>query len=230
MNRIFFCGDPHGHFEHIIDEVIVHRPAAIVLLGDVQAPEPLEVVLNPILDRTDIWWIHGNHDTDSDGDYENLFESSLGNRNLHGRVVEIAGVRIAGLGGIFRRQVWWAPDKPSYPSAEAFLARCGKGNRWRGGLPRKHRSSIFPSDYYALLREKADMLVTHEAPSCHPHGFVAIDELAAGLGVQVAFHGHHHEHTEYSDEEINRLGFRPFGVAYGEIRDEQGRVVSNRYE
>jgi hypothetical protein len=230
VDRILFCGDPHGHFEHIIDAVLAHRPAAVVLLGDVQVREPLEMALGPILDRTKVWWIHGNHDTDSDADYENLFDSSLGNRNLHGRVVEIAGVRIAGLGGIFRRQVWWAPDKPSYASAEAFLAQCGKGNRWRGGLPRKHRSSIFPSDYYSLLREKADILVTHEAPSCHPHGFVAIDELAAGLGVQMAYHGHHHEHTDYSDEEFTRLGFRPFGVAYGEIRDEQGRVVSTTYE
>lgn len=230
VNRIFFCGDPHGHFGHIIQAVQAHRPAAVVLLGDVQSREPLEVALRPILDLSEVWWIHGNHDTDSDADYDHLFGSALADHNLHGRVVEIAGVRIAGLGGIFRGHVWPAPGPPRYRSAEDFLAQCGKGNRWRGGLPRKHRSSIFPNDYCLMLREKADMLVTHEAPSCHPHGFVAIDELAAGLGVQVAFHGHHHEHTEYSDEEFTRLGFRPYGVAYGEIRDEQGRVVSTTYE
>jgi hypothetical protein len=57
-----------------------------------------------------------------------------------------AGVRIAGLGGIFRGQIWHAPGPPRYPSADAFIAQSGKGNRWRGGLPRKHRSSIFPID------------------------------------------------------------------------------------
>jgi hypothetical protein len=225
LNRIFFCGDPHGRFEHIIEAVHAYRPAAIVLLGDVQAQEPLESALQAILDRTEVWWIPGNHDTDSDANYDNLFESALADRNLHGRVVEIAGVRIAGLGGIFRGQVWPAPGHPRYPSAEAFLAQCGKGNRWRGGLPRKHRSSIFPDDYDALLQEKADVLVTHEAPSCHPHGFQVIDDLAARLGVQKAYHGHHHEHIEYGEEQARGLGFRPFAVAYCEIRDEQGHVV-----
>lgn len=225
MSRIFFCGDPHGHFQHIIEAVHAHRPAAIVLLGDVQAQEPLELALGPILDRTEVWWIHGNHDTDSDADYDHLFGSALADRNLHGRVVEVAGLRIAGLGGIFRGQVWTAPHPPRYPSAEDFLARSGKGNRWRGGLPRKHRSSIFPRDYEALLHEKADVLVSHEAPSCHPHGFRAIDEMAASLGARMAYHGHHHKHVEYGEDEAQRLGFRPFSVGYCEIRDEQGNVV-----
>lgn len=226
MKRILFCGDPHGRLEHIIEAVHAHCPAAVVLLGDVQAREPLEVTLRPIVDRTEVWWIHGNHDTDSDVDYDNLFGSSLADRNLHGRVVEIAGVRIAGLGGIFRRQVWHPPGLPRYPSAEIFLAQCGKGNRWRGGLPRKHRSSIFPNQYGALLQEKADVLVTHEAPSCHPHGFQAVDDLAASLGVVAAYHGHHHENIEYNADEAKRLGFQPFGVAYCQIRDEQGKIVS----
>ena len=225
MNRIFFCGDPHGHFEHIIEAVYAHRPAAIVLLGDVQAQEPLESALSPILNRTEVWWIHGNHDTDSDADYDNLFGSALDDRNLHGRVVEIAGVRIAGLGGIFRRQVWPAPGQPLYPSVEAFLAQCGKGNRWRGGLPRKHRSSIFPREFEQLLQQKADVLVTHEAPSCHPYGFQVIDNLAASLGVGLAFHGHHHEHVDYGKEEATRLGFMPVGVAYCEIRNQLGHLV-----
>ena len=27
---IFFCGDNHGHFDHIIEAVLKHRPDAIV--------------------------------------------------------------------------------------------------------------------------------------------------------------------------------------------------------
>lgn len=122
MNRIFFCGDPHGHFEHIIEAVHVHRPAAIVLLGDIQPQQLLEQALKPIVDLTEIWWIHGNHDTDSEADYDHLFDSALADRNLHGRVVEVAGARIAGLGGIFRGSVWSPPSPPRYASAEEFLA------------------------------------------------------------------------------------------------------------
>lgn len=202
VNRIFFCGDPHGHFEHIIEAVHAHRPSAIVLLGDLQPQEPLGLVLKPILDLSEVWWIHGNHDTDSDADYDNLFGSALADRNLHGRVVEVAGQRIAGLGGIFRGHIWAAPCNPLYESKEAYLARCGKGSRWRNGMPRKHRSTIFPDDYQALLTEQADILVTHEAPSCHRHGFREIDDLAHGLGVKTTFHGHHHEQIDYDQEAI----------------------------
>lgn len=227
MNRIFFCGDVHGHLEHIRAAVCEHRPAAIVLLGDVQAQEPLEQALKPILDLTEVWWIPGNHDTDSDADYDNLFESALADRNLHGRVVEVVGVRIAGLGGIFRGQVWPAPGLPRYASKTDYLSRCGKGSRWRGGMPRKHRSTIFPDDYQALLGEPADILVTHEAPSCHLHGFSEIDALAQHLGVKAAFHGHHHQQIDYDQVvAIEQLGFTPYGVGYCGIRDQFGTIIS----
>jgi len=225
VNRIFFCGDPHGRFEHIIEAVHAYRPAATVLLGDVQAQEPLESALQSILDRTEVWWIPGNHDTDSDADYDNLFESALADRNLHGRVVEVAGVRIAGLGGIFRGQVWPAPGLPRFASKTDYLSRCGKGSRWRGGMPRKHRSTIFPDDYQALLSKQADILVTHEAPSCHLRGFQAVDDLARQLGVQAVFHGHHHEQIDYGQDAIERLGFVPWGVGYCGIRDQFGAIV-----
>jgi hypothetical protein len=90
-------------------------------------------------------------------------------RNLHGRVAVVDGVRIAGLGGVFRGQVWTPPADWLYESAKEFTARCGRSNRWRDGLPRKHRSSIFPEDYFRLVSQRADILVTHEAPSTRIH-------------------------------------------------------------
>ncbi|GAC1405728.1 MAG: metallophosphoesterase [Burkholderiaceae bacterium] len=224
MGRIFFCGDVHGRFQHVIEAVREHKPAAVVFLGDLQAPQALDHVLAEILHLTDIWWIHGNHDTDSDADYDHLFGSTLADRNLHGRVVEIAGVRIAGLGGIFRGQVWTPPGQFAFETPEDFTARCGKGNLWRGGLPRKHRSSIFPCDYFRLAGERADILVTHEAPSCHPHGFAQIDELARSLGVRATFHGHHHDRLDYGSHR-ERLGFDAVGVGFCGITDEDGRVI-----
>ena len=64
---ILFCGDPHGYFEHIIEAVQERRPEAVILLGDLQPKRPLEVELAPILTLTDVWFIHGNHDSDSGG-------------------------------------------------------------------------------------------------------------------------------------------------------------------
>lgn len=144
------------------------RPAAIVFLGDLQAQRPLETELEFILNMTEVWFIHGNHDTDSDADCNHLFGSALADRNLHGRVALVDGLRIAGLGGVFRGQVWMPPVGWLYESPGEFAARCGAGNRWREGLPRKHRSSIFPEDYFRLLSQRADILVTHEAPQLSP--------------------------------------------------------------
>ena len=221
---ILFCGDPHGQFGHVIEAVQAYRPAAVILLGDMQAQRPLEVELAPILDLTDVWFIHGNHDTDSDADHDNLFGSTLADRNLHGRVVQIAGLRIAGLGGVFRGQVWSPPAPWAFQTQKQYLASGGKSVRWRDGLPRKHRSSIFPADYQRLAGQRADNLVTHEAPSSHPHGFAAIDELARGLRVTKSFHGHHHDRLDYSAERT-RLGFDAFGVGLRGMTDQDGRVI-----
>ena len=221
---ILFCGDVHGNFGHLLEAVLEERPAAIILLGDIQAERPLEVELAEILPHTQVWFVPGNHDTDSDPDYDNLFGSSLADRNLHGRVVEIGGVRVAGLGGIFREQIWSPPVDPIYETRKEYLARCGQGNLWRGGLPRKHRSSIFPEDYWRLVGQRADILVTHEAPSGHPHGFRALDELARSLGVSKVYHGHHHDRLDYS-EYTQDQGFATCGVGLRGISDDAGRII-----
>ena len=54
-----------------------HRPAAIVLLGDVQATRPLHDELADILALTQVAWIPGNHDADSRSDFDHLFNSAL---------------------------------------------------------------------------------------------------------------------------------------------------------
>jgi len=221
---IYFFGDTHGHFRHVLETVSRDRPSAIVFLGDLQAQRPLDAELDSILGMTEVWFIHGNHDTDSDADYDHLFGSALADRNLHGRVALVDGVRIAGLGGVFRGQVWTPPVDWLYDSSEDFAMRCGRGNRWRDGLPRKHRSSIFPEDYFRLVSQRADILVTHEAPSTHPHGFDAIDELARSMRVGKAFHGHHHDCLDYSRDHA-RLGFAAFGVGFCGVTDMNGGCI-----
>ena len=221
--RVFLAGDCHGRFDHVIEAAHVFLPAAIVFLGDMEPPAPLHEVLAPIMGITSIWWIPGNHDTDHEANYDNLFGSQLGDRSLHGRVVEIAGVRIAGLGGVFRERVWAPPGLAQYESAEAFVRRCGRGDRWRDGLPLKHRSTIFPDDYRRLLKLRADVLVTHEAPSLWPsdYGKPAIDELARELQVSRSFHGHLHADRHHGSS----LGFAAYGVGLHGIMDLDGQIV-----
>lgn len=223
--KILFFGDTHGGFDHCFHVVNRIRPQAIVFLGDIQTPRPFHEQLANILDLTEIWWIHGNHDTDTEEQYDNLFLSRLKDRNLSGRVCDVAGVRIAGLGGVFRGKIW-DPAKPgwNYYSPYDFIAAGGHRAAWRNGVNLRHRSTIFPSEYEGLMQEKADILVTHEAPSCNRFGFQVIDVLARQLGVHSAFHGHHHDTYNYSPH-YGRMGFRAFAVGYRGATALDGNIV-----
>lgn len=221
LPEIFFCGDPHGSFDHINEAARLYKPAAMIILGDLQPPGPLDEVLAEALSCTDIWWIPGNHDTDSDEIYDYLWRGPLAGHNLHGRVANIAGLRIAGLGGVFRGQVWMPDGAPNYYCPATFVRRMSPGNLWRGGLPRRHRTTIFPSVYNNLLRQRADILVTHEAPGCHRKGFAALDKLGRALGVRWYFHGHQHEDRVYGQH----LGMTVRGVGYRGIVNLKGEVI-----
>ena len=241
---ILLLGDNHGHFDHIIEAVQQHRPEAIIFLGDIEAQRPLEQELAQIMGLTEVWWIPGNHDTDSVANHDNLFASALADRNLHGRVVEIAGLKVAGLGGVFRGEVWY-PDRPdapvNYESYAAYQKNSEPGRihaaaqqralrrgemtevKARGKLL-THRSSIFYADWLDLQGQRADILVTHEAPSCHPNGFDAIDKLARALKVKATFHGHHHDRLNYQSQ-WESLGFQAHGVGFCGVTDQHGEVV-----
>lgn len=228
---LYFLGDVHGNFSHILpaieaDETRDGTPKTVIFLGDLQAQRPFEEEIKPLIDAgIAVWLIHGNHDTDSREEWERLQPSW--HRNLHGRVVEIEGLRIAGLGGVFRGEVWHPPQGPQYRSLVA-LEKTTRGKpltkpaRMQRAL--KHSSTIFPDDYDRLAGRRADILVTHEAPSCHPHGFKDIDALARKLGVQSTFHGHHHDSLDYRMWD-DRLGFRAYGVGFCGITDITGRTV-----
>ncbi len=149
----------------------------------------------------------------------------MAGRNLDGRVVTINGLRIAGPGGNFQGAVWhpWQGE-PRWPTRADFIASMGKGNRPPDGgrLPLKKRGAIWYEDYQALAAQRADVLVTHEAPGCHPHGFFAIDELAAAMGAQLIIHGHVHVsyRFDYADRDLQVIGVGQRGVS-----DANGRVI-----
>jgi predicted phosphodiesterase len=219
---ILFGGDPHGNFRPLIRAVETYAPQAMILLGDFHLERSLEQELSPILDKTEVWFIPGNHDGDHDHWYDNLFNSELSDRNLHGRVVEIDGKRVAGLGGVFRQKIWMPPTEPKFASQNDLLQTCQKKDRWRDGIPRKHHVSIFWQTYKTLWGQRADILVTHEAPSCHRYGFKELDNLAQALRVNTVFHGHHHEH--YS-RKICGSKIVVHGVGQAGVSDEKGKTL-----
>lgn len=210
LTNIFLCGDPHGDFSFVIAAVLKYRPDAIVLLGDLMPDHPLSEVLKPILDMTEVWLIHGNHDVHR-AHFAHVFEDPLMARNLHGRVATVAGLRIAGLGGIFtaKSEVWESP--------EHYLRHCPKSNRLNDGLPRNMRATIFPSEVAALSQQKADILVTHEGPHWHPFGKRKISDMAASMDLTAAFHGHLHLDIHYPNTVWHGVGERGIMALDGTI-------------
>ncbi len=194
-SRILFAGDPHGDFKAVVTAVQRLEPEALVLLGDCELSAPLEQYLSEIIDMTDVWWIPGNHDFDDRDRHRYLFASALADKNLHLKVKTIAGLRVAGLGGIFLGRVWYPPRTPKWTSKQQYLAQLSIAERQRG-LPLKMRSAIWPEEVRQLKNQQADILVTHEAPSCHRYGFAALDDLARGLKVRKIYHGHQHDNYQ----------------------------------
>lgn len=241
---VWLCGDVHGDL-HTLRRALANarsKPDAVILLGDLDPPEPVVPWLaSAIGTGVGTWFIHGNHETDNDATFHNMFDAPGTEHNLHGRVVEVAGLRVAGLGGIFREDVWCPPSAPRYRNYDEFWA--ASLAKWRppnhsstngsigpSGDPRlmtllrKHHTSIFPDDYYRLADQQADVLIVHEAPSCHPHGRETISFLAQCMGVRVVAHGHHHDALDYNAWR-DRLGFTPVGVGLRGITTLEGTTV-----
>lgn len=212
---VYYCGDPHGTFRHVIEAAGHARASAVVLLGDLEPSRALHEEMAPLVDcGTQVYFIHGNHDADSDTLAERVWGSTLAARSVHGRVVTLPdGTRLAGLGGVFRAAVW----DPTSSSAPAFRSRAEharatpRRDRWKGGPHRKHLGTIYPEDVDGLARLKADILVTHEAPGYHPRGCALIDTLAQVMGVRVVVHGHHHDRLDNSAM-WDAQGFKSHGV------------------
>ena len=216
---VLFCGDPHGRFDQVFAAVDQTEPGAVVFLGDMEPLRPLHVELKSLIERElPLWYIHGNHDADSDELWMRVWGSELAERNVHGRVVELPdGRRLAGLGGVFRETVWHPVPGAARAGVPAFRTRAQhakstpRQDRWGSGPHRRHWGSIYPEDVDGLASLQTDILITHEAPGYHPHGFELLDTLAQSMGAAVAIHGHHHDALD-SSARWEAQGFRSYGV------------------
>ncbi|ANT63051.1 hypothetical protein AYJ57_21495 (plasmid) [Salipiger sp. CCB-MM3] len=202
--NILFYGDPHGNYAPLISACLAERPDTVLIAGDMTGPKdgpdrivPIREAIAPLLrDGVEVIWTHGNHDTDS----EEIFDATFGSypeRHLHGDVRTLKGssLRVGALGGVFRGAIWFPEmdyeDAARYDSPEHFMSETD--TRWRGDLPLRHWSSIFPSDAERIRNLGADILLTDEAPSnMTKFGFMALDQLADDMGAKMIVHGHHH--------------------------------------
>ncbi|MFO1345984.1 MAG: metallophosphoesterase [Rhodocyclaceae bacterium] len=250
---ILLIGDNHGRFRHVLDAITFVRASGmgaisdVIFLGDIEAQRPFETEIAPILALgVEVHWIVGNHDTDSEENWRHL-QGSM-HRRLDGRVTEIAGLRIAGLGGVFRGQIWFPRDSknaaavedPAFQSYDEFSADLGKKqglkrrlskmdriqmeaipdriaklmDPTKNGQLRKHCSTIFPDVVRSLSAQHADILLTHEAPGYHRHGFDELTRLAQAMGVRMAVHAHHHENLDHGTDPH---GFAAFGVGFCDV-------------
>lgn len=217
--KILFCGDPHSSFGHITEGAVHTKADVVVLLGDLEPKRNLDLEVAPLLELgVDVYFIHGNHDADTDDGWERVWDSKVAGQNLHGRVVTLAdGTRLAGLGGVFREAVWYPKpaakggSEPAFRTRESHAKATPRQDRWRGETHRRHWGTIYPSEVDRLVEQRADILVTHEAPGYHPHGFESLDALAQSMGVKVAIHGHQHDALD-SSAHWKEQGFRTYGV------------------
>ena len=218
QNKILFAGDPHGDFRPLIEAVHQYKPEAVVLLGDYDLDMPLDIYLKDIVGLTQIWWIAGNHDFETPSKHRHLFNSALADKGLHLKVTEIAGLKIAGLGGTFLGRVWYPPEQPRWRNKQHYLH-----HQSATGMTLKYKCAIWHDEFETLRTLKADILVTHEAPGSHRHGFDVIGELGAAMGVKNIFHGHLHEN--YIGTVENNITV--FGVADRAVADLMGNTLKS---
>lgn len=231
LKRIWFLGDVHGQFQHIAQALLSAEvaPRWLVFVGDVDIDHrSFKEILEPLkryAPQIRVSFIHGNHDADTHEHWAMLHDCGDA-LALHGQVIDMDGVRVAGLGGNFMGRVWDPPGEEKFRNKNEAMNR--GSYQWRDGQrpkPSLH-AAIYPDDVRALSSQRADILVTHEAPSCHPFGYPALDELARSLQVVRSFHGHHHDDRSEDYASLrNSLRFDARAVNFCGIKNGLGEVI-----
>lgn len=231
LRRIWFVGDVHGEFKYLTRSLAsAHpQPSWVVFAGDIDIDhKPFREVLEPLKRwnaAIQVAFIPGNHDADSYEHWEMLHDAGDA-ISIHGQVMEMEGIRVAGLGGHFVGRVWMPPSAPLIQSREEALG--GGAFRFRGGQRPSptYLAAIYAAEVGRLSQQCADILVTHEAPSCHPYGHTELDMLARSLQAQRMFHGHHHDDrtAEYVLQR-EQLGFDAIALQACAIKNGLGEVI-----
>ncbi|GAB6059730.1 metallophosphoesterase family protein [Desulfonatronum parangueonense] len=196
-------GDLHGDFSQILAHGLY--ASDIILLGDLEPPQDLRYILGSMADKT--WYILGNHDVYKAEYIQRL--DSMRERCLHRNVVIIGGLRVAGINGVFNKEILDISEFDRFEEVRdlhpSILTRTDWSHKNQSG--NDHLAEIFMEDLEYLANMKADVLVLHEAPESHPNGFHILGDLARCMGARLIIHGHHHERYErYIEGGVKVLG------------------------
>ena len=213
MTSLLFYGDPHGEWRPLLETLQGHSPDAVVLLGDCDLHRALSDELGDGLPSPErLFFILGNHEADRQCFYDNVLSAAPSSNHLNAKVVEVGGVRIAGLSGTFDQHVWH-PDlndgEPFYRTRAEMLWHLRAKQRADTELPLRYKVAVWYEDYEALFAESCDVLVLHDAPPPHRYGHAVLDDLAEAMDARLIVHGHHHERYEsktYSGIRVLGLG------------------------
>ncbi len=210
---ILIFGDPHGDWGPLRVAIADELPAAVIILGDCDLKRPLRAELASAFQAgIAVFHIYGNHEKDSAEHWDNLVVDHP-QGSLHAVVRTVGPFAVAGLAGVFKTRVWLPPGEPRFASRAELVRALRHQERWRGGVPLRQRDAIFPEDIAALAGARADILVSHEAPGTHRHGFSILEALAKSLRARLVVHGHHH----VSMDCVTADGIRVIGLAKAEV-------------
>ncbi|TWB45832.1 metallophosphoesterase family protein [Nitrospirillum pindoramense] len=218
---IVAVGDPHGNWRPLLECCAQVQPSAVIIVGDCELNRPLRQELATLVDAgVTLAYVPGNHDADRREWWDNLVGDHPGG-NLHGRAMDLGGLRVAGLGGVYAERVYWPKAEedpaPTYRDRQSWI-RANRRNLASGEIPLKYRATIFPEDHAAVAaagkKGAVDVLVTHEAPLTHRYGFAGIGLAARACRARLVVHGHHHE--GYEGELAGPGGCRVKGLGLAE--------------
>jgi predicted phosphodiesterase len=90
--ELLICGDLHGKFRHVIQAAEQRLPAAVVLVSDIEAPSSAmfdEFIRDIESLGADLFFVHGNHDTDQEASWRAITSDFAKERNINGRVMTL---------------------------------------------------------------------------------------------------------------------------------------------
>lgn len=198
-------GDIHGDFEAARRIMRRHPEADFwVCVGDLADDAGrYEAVDRPL------HWIKGNNEN-----FDLIAAGELP-ENLHfipnAQLLEMSGVRIAGLGGTF------APTWYEIPAAD--LPHPKKGSAKATELADKRRHFVREEVEACRAMDGVDLFLTHEAPRPFrvgrlDAGKLPVNEVLAAMKPRLHLFGHHHRFSEQEREGVRSVGMDLVSKSY----------------
>ena len=206
MSLLGALGDIHGDFDSAIRVMERHPEVPFWLcVGDVATADGEYASL-----PSPLYWIKGNNEN-FDTIAAGVFPAAL-HYLPNGRLLELDGIRVAGLGGTF------APTMYELPAAELPHPKKGSPKATEAADRRRH----FVREEVDACRRLTgvDVFLSHEAPRPFrvqrgiDAGKTPINEVLASMQPRLHLFGHHHRFTESVVQGVPSVCLDQVGVSY----------------